>query len=130
MNSLVAVGTSAAYGYSLLATSALGDLPAGSTFVCCGAAAVIVTLIRLGRHLEASAKGRTSEAVERLVGLQAKTARVARNGKSVEVLVAEVRPGVVVEILPGERVPVGGEVTDNKSWIDESTIPGEPRRLK
>ncbi|MCU0908938.1 MAG: copper ion binding protein, partial [Rhodobacteraceae bacterium] len=76
MNSLVAVGTSAAYGYSLVATFAPGVLPEGTTFVYFEAAAVIVTLILLGRYLEARAKGRTSEAIKRLVGLQAKTARV------------------------------------------------------
>jgi heavy metal translocating P-type ATPase len=126
MNSLVAVGTSAAFGYSLVATFAPGVLPPGTHNVYYEAAAVIVTLILLGRLLEARAKGRTSEAIKRLVGLQAKTARVLRNGGLVEVPVAEVRPGDVVEVRPGERVPVDGEVTTGASWIDESMISGEP----
>ncbi len=126
MNSLVAVGTSAAYGYSLVATFAPGVLPAGTTFVYYEAAAVIVTLILLGRYLEARAKGRTSEAIKRLVGLQAKTARVVRIGVATELPVAEVRPGDLVEVRPGERVPVDGQVTSGASWIDESMISGEP----
>jgi heavy metal translocating P-type ATPase len=126
MNSLVAVGTSAAYGYSLVATFAPGVLPQGTTFVYYEAAAVIVTLILLGRYLEARARGRTSEAIRRLVGLQAKTARVVRNAMATELPVAEVRPGDLVEVRPGERVPVDGEVTDGASWIDESMISGEP----
>lgn len=126
MNSLVAVGTLAAFGYSLVATFAPAVLPTGTQNVYYEAAAVIVTLILLGRLLEARAKGRTSEAIKRLVGLQAKTARVLRNGGLVEVPVAEVRPGDVVEVRPGERVPVDGEVTTGASWIDESMISGEP----
>ncbi|MBY0364207.1 MAG: heavy metal translocating P-type ATPase, partial [Phreatobacter sp.] len=126
MNSLVAVGTLAAFGYSLVATFAPGVLPLGTQNVYFEAAAVIVTLILLGRLLEARAKGRTSEAIKRLVGLQAKTARVLRNGGLVEVPVAEVRPGDVVDVRPGERVPVDGEVTEGTSWIDESMISGEP----
>jgi heavy metal translocating P-type ATPase len=126
MNSLVAVGTSAAYGYSLVATFAPGLLPAGTTFVYYEAAAVIVTLILLGRYLEARAKGRTSEAIKRLVGLQAKTARVNRHGVVTDLPVTDVRPGDLVEVRPGERVPVDGEVTDGSSWIDESMISGEP----
>ncbi len=126
MNSLVAVGTSAAYGYSLVATFAPGLLPVGTVNVYYEAAAVIVTLILLGRHLEARAKGRTSQAIKRLVGLQAKTARVVRDGTVAEVPIADVRPGDLVELRPGERVPVDGAVTEGTSWIDESMISGEP----
>ncbi len=126
MNSLVAVGTSAAYGYSLIATFLPNFLPPGTVNVYYEAAAVIVTLILLGRMLEARAKGRTSEAIKRLVGLQAKTARVFTNGAVVEVPIAEVRPSDLVAVRPGERVPVDGEVTEGASWIDESMISGEP----
>lgn len=126
MNSLVAVGTSAAYGYSLIATFLPNLLPPGTVNVYYEAAAVIVTLILLGRMLEARAKGRTSEAIKRLVGLQAKTARVFRDGAVVELPIAEVRPSDLVEVRPGERVPVDGEVTEGASWIDESMISGEP----
>jgi Au+-exporting ATPase len=126
MNSLVAVGTLAAYGYSLVATFVPALLPPGTVNVYFEAAAVIVTLILLGRTLEARAKGRTSEAIKRLVGLQAKTARVFRDGAVVELPIAEVRPSDLVEVRPGERVPVDGEVTEGASWIDGSMISGEP----
>ena len=126
MNSLVAVGTLAAYVYSLVATFAPGLLPAGTVNVYYEAAAVIVTLILLGRVLEARAKGRTSEAIKRLVGLQAKTARVRRGGAVVEIEVVDVAPGDIIEVRPGERVPVDGEVIEGESWIDESMITGEP----
>jgi Au+-exporting ATPase len=126
MNSLVAVGTGAAYLYSVVATFAPGLLPRGTANVYFEAAAVIVTLILLGRYLEAGAKGRTSEAIRRLVGLQPRTARVRRDGRSVEVPLAEVRAGEIVEVRPGERVPVDGEVVEGGSFVDESMITGEP----
>lgn len=126
MNSLVAVGSLAAYGYSLVATFAPGFLPAGTVYIYYEAAAVIVTLILLGRLLEARAKGRTSEAIKRLVGLQAKMARVRREGKTVELPIDSVLSGDVVEVRPGERVPVDGEVVEGESYVDESMITGEP----
>ncbi|QQL45744.1 heavy metal translocating P-type ATPase [Sulfuriroseicoccus oceanibius] len=126
MNSLVAVGTTAAYLYSIVATFAPSILPAGTISVYFEAAAVITTLILLGRWMETRAKGRTSEAIKRLVGLQAKTARVRRNGKIEEVPVADVVVGDVVEVRPGERVPVDGEVVEGASYIDESMVTGEP----
>jgi Au+-exporting ATPase len=126
MNSLVAVGTMAAYAYSLVATFAPALLPAGTVNVYFEAAAVIVTLILLGRFLEARAKGRTSDAIKRLVGLQAKTARVRRNGRVQELDIADVAPGEIIEVRPGERVPVDGEVVDGDSYVDESMITGEP----
>jgi len=126
MNSLVAVGTLAAYAYSAVATFAPALLPTGTVNVYYEAAAVIVTLILLGRFLEARAKGHTSEAIKRLVGLQAKTARVRRDGKSVEIAIDGVQPGDVVEVRPGERIPVDGEVLEGASYVDESMITGEP----
>ncbi len=126
MNSLVAVGTTAAYGYSLVATFAPRLLPPGTINVYYEAAAVIVTLILLGRFLEARAKGRTSGAIRRLIGLQPKTAQIRRNGALVEVPIAEVRPGDIVAVRPGERVPVDGTVIEGGSWVDESMISGEP----
>ncbi|GAB1576179.1 heavy metal translocating P-type ATPase [Bordetella petrii] len=126
MNSLVAVGTAAAFGYSLVATFAPGLLPAGTVNVYYEAAAVIVALILLGRYLEARAKGRTSEAIKRLVGLQAKVAHVSRGGRIVDIPVNDVALGDIVEVRPGERVPVDGEVTDGSSFVDESMITGEP----
>ena len=126
MNSLVAVGTMAAYGYSLVATFAPGFLPAGTVNVYFEAAAVIVTLILLGRLLEARAKGRTSEAIKRLVGLQAKMARVRRDGKTVELPIDSVLSGDIVEVRPGDRIPVDGELIEGESYVDESMITGEP----
>lgn len=126
MNSLVAVGTLAAYGYSLVATFAPGLLPAGTINVYYEAAAVIVTLILLGRLLEARAKGRTSEAIKRLAGLQAKTARVRRNDQVVDLPIDDVVSGDIVEVRPGERLPVDGEVVEGSSYVDESMITGEP----
>ncbi len=126
MNSLVVVGTSAAWGYSVVATFAPQLLPAGTANVYYEAAAVIVTLILLGRYLEAKAKGRTSEAIKRLVGLQPKTARVERDGQTAEVLLSEVRSGDIVQVRPGDKVPVDGEVVEGSSYVDESMITGEP----
>ena len=126
MNSLVTIGTSAAWSYSVVATFAPGLLPAGSHYVYYEAAAVIVTLILVGRYLEAKAKGRTSEAIKRLVGLQPKTARVERDGAVAEVPLADVRQGDIVQVRPGEKVPVDGEVVDGSSYVDESMITGEP----
>ncbi|MEG1452205.1 heavy metal translocating P-type ATPase [Brevundimonas sp.] len=126
MNSLVSVGTMAAYLYSLVATFAPQLLPSGTVNVYYEAAAVIVTLILAGRYMEARAKGRTSEAIKRLVGLQAKTARVRRDGQTLEVAIAEVVPGDIVEVRPGERMPVDGQVVEGDSYVDESMITGEP----
>nr|WP_255528808.1 heavy metal translocating P-type ATPase [Roseomonas sp. KE0001] len=126
MNSLVALGTGAAWIYSTVATFTPSLLPADARNVYYEAAAVIVTLILLGRFLEARSKGRTSEAIKRLMGLQAKTARVERGGQAVELPVAEVGAGDIVLIRPGERLPVDGEVLDGASFVDESMVTGEP----
>ncbi|GAB3484566.1 heavy metal translocating P-type ATPase [Azotobacter salinestris] len=126
MNSLVAVGTSAAWLFSLVATFAPGLLPSGTVHVYYEAATVIITLILLGRFLETRAKGRTSEAIKRLIGLQAKTARVRRDGQVEELAIEEVRSGDLLEVRPGERIPVDGEVTEGASFVDESMITGEP----
>ncbi|MBA1157815.1 heavy metal translocating P-type ATPase [Microvirga mediterraneensis] len=126
MNSLVALGTLSAYGYSLIATFASTRLPEGTVNVYYEAAAVIVTLILLGRFLEAKAKGRTSEAIKRLMGLQAKTARVLRDGAAREVPLDRVEAGDLVQVRPGERIPVDGIVVDGSSYVDESMITGEP----
>lgn len=126
MNTLVAIGSLAAYGYSVLATFAPGLLPDGTVNVYFEAAAVIVTLILLGRLLEARAKGRTSDAIQRLVRMQAKTARVRRDGNALNLPIAEVMTGDIVEVRPGERIPVDGEVLEGESYVDESMITGEP----
>ena len=126
MNSLVVVGTLAAWGFSVVATFFPAVLPEGTVNVYFEAAAVIVTLILIGRFLEARAKGRTSAAISRLVGLQAKSARVVRDGETVDVPLEDVRAGDVVQVRPGEKVPVDGEVIEGSSYVDESMITGEP----
>ncbi|MCR9149554.1 MAG: heavy metal translocating P-type ATPase [Rhodobacteraceae bacterium] len=126
MNSLVAVGTLAAWGYSTVATFAPALLPAGTVAVYFEAAAVIVTLILVGRMLEARAKGRSSQAIRRLIGLQPKTARVRQGDATVDRPVAELRSGDLIEIRPGERIPADGAVAEGASWVDESMITGEP----
>ena len=130
MNTLVAVGTLAAYGFSLVATFIPQVLPEGTVNVYYEAAAVIVSLILLGRYFEAKAKGRTSQAIQHLVGMQAKTARVYDNKQVIEVPIAEVTKEMIVEIRPGDRVPVDGEVVEGQSYIDESMITGEPIPVK
>ncbi|MBX9454698.1 MAG: heavy metal translocating P-type ATPase [Rhizobium sp.] len=126
MNSLVVLGTSAAWGYSVIATFFSGVLPAGTVNVYYEAAAVIVTLILLGRYLEARAKGKTSQAIRHLVGLQPKMAFVERNGDVTEIPISDVRLGDNVRIRPGEKIPVDGVVVDGDSYVDESMISGEP----
>eukprot|EP00873_Tetraselmis_striata_P031019 jgi/Tetstr1/451283/TSEL_038319.t1 len=126
MNSLVALGASAAWGYSVVATFVPNLLPAGTSNVYYEAAAVIVTLILLGRYLEARAKGRTGQAIKRLVGLQAKTARIERDGAIVEIDLDEVVAGNVVHIRPGDKIPVDGRVLSGSSYVDEAMITGEP----
>jgi Cu+-exporting ATPase len=126
MNSLVVLGTTAAWGYSVVATFMPGLLPRGTAFVYFEAAAVIVTLILLGRYLEAQAKGRTSQAIKRLIGLQPETARIVRDGAVSEVPLATVVAGDVLEVRPGDRVPVDGRVIDGSSFVDESMLTGEP----
>ncbi|KKX29430.1 heavy metal translocating P-type ATPase [Rhizobium sp. LC145] len=126
MNSLVVLGTSAAWLYSVVATFARNLLPSGTANVYYEAAAVIVTLILLGRFLEARAKGQTSQAIKRLIGLQAKTAFALRDGQFVEVEIADVVVGDVLRIRPGEKIPVDGAVVEGNSFVDESMITGEP----
>ena len=127
MNTLIAVGTSAAYAYSLAMTVAprffqtRGITPA----VHYETAAVIITLILLGRLLESVARGRTSEAMKRLMGLRAKTARVVRDGAEADIPVDEVRIGDLVIVRPGEKIPVDGVVRDGASAVDESMLTGE-----
>lgn len=127
MNTLIAVGTSAAYLYSFAATLfpsffiAAGQQPK----VYFDTAAIIITLILLGRYLEALAKGQTSEAIKKLMGLQPKTARVIREGQEVDISVEEVEIGDVVVVRPGEKVPVDGVIIEGRSALDESMITGE-----
>ncbi|UWQ14901.1 heavy metal translocating P-type ATPase [Aliiroseovarius sp. M344] len=126
MNALVALGTSAAYLYSLVSVLAPGILPAGTANVYFEAAAVIIVLILIGRWMEARAKGRTGEAIRALVALAPNDALVDVDGKTITRPVSQVVTGEVVVIRPGERVPLDGEVVEGESLVDESMISGEP----
>ena len=128
MNTLIAVGTGAAFLYSLVATLAPGvftraGLPADVYYE---AVSAIIALILLGRLLEARAKGHTSQAIRRLAGLRARTAHVMRDGKETELAVEAVVPGDLVIVKPGEKIPVDGVVTEGASAVDESMLTGEP----
>ena len=126
MSSLVMLGTNAAFIYSLLALLVPQIFPAGTARTYFEAAGVIVTLILLGRLLEAVAMGRTSEAIKKLMQLQAKTARILRDGREMEVPVEDVVLDDLVLVRPGERLPVDGVVVEGSSFVDESMISGEP----
>jgi P-type Cu+ transporter len=125
MNTLITIGTSAAYLYSLLVTIFPGALPPQLRDVYYEAVGVILTLIMLGRLLEARAKAGTGEAIRKLVGLQARTARVIRDGDEQQIPVQEVAVGDVVVVRPGEKVPVDGEILEGRSSLDESMVTGE-----
>jgi len=127
MNTLIAVGTSAAYAYSVVATLAPGLFQAAGVFpnVYFDTSAVIVVLILFGRMLEARAKGRTSEAIHKLMGLQPRTAMVIRQGVEQNIPIAEVLVGDVVVVRPGQKIPVDGTVLEGRSAVDESMLTGE-----
>ncbi|WP_293573368.1 heavy metal translocating P-type ATPase [Phaeobacter sp.] len=126
MNALVAIGTAAAFGFSLIATFAPSMLPPGTANVYYEAAAVIVTLVLLGRWLEARAKGRTGEAIRALVDLQVKSALLVTDEEVVERPVADLRVGDRLRARPGERIAVDGVVVSGQSFVDESMLTGEP----
>jgi P-type Cu+ transporter len=125
MNSLITLGTVAAFSYSTVVTVAPGLVPADVRDVYFEAVGVIITLIMLGRLLEARAKAGTGEAIRRLIGLQPRTARVERDGAIVEVPIEQVVAGDVVLVRPGEKVPVDGVILDGHSSLDESMVTGE-----
>ncbi len=127
MDTLIAVGTSAAFFYSAAVTlfPSYFTQHGFQVQLYFDSAAVIITLILLGRYLEAIAKGKTSEAIKKLLKLQAKTARVIRNKKEIEIPIEEVKVGDIVIVRPGEKIPVDGIVTDGYSSVDESMINGE-----
>ncbi|WP_411890114.1 heavy metal translocating P-type ATPase [Yoonia sp. SDW83-1] len=126
MNALVVLGTGAAWLFSTVALFAPALLPEGTRVVYFEAAAVIVTLILLGRWLEARAKSQTGAAIKHLIGLRPTTARVIRDGTPVDVPLAEVLRDDLLLIRPGDRIPTDGQVTEGVSYVDESMITGEP----
>jgi Cu+-exporting ATPase len=127
MNTLIAVGTSAAYCYSVIATfyPSLFEIKGYSAEAYFDTSAAIIILILLGRLLEARAKGQTSEAIKKLMGLQAKTARIIKNGQEIDLPVEEVEIGDMILVRPGEKIPVDGIVNEGYSSVDESMISGE-----
>ncbi len=127
MNTLIAVGTSAAYLYSVTATffPSVFEIKGYSAEVYFDTAATIIVLILLGRLLEARAKGRTSEAIKKLIGLQPRTARVILNGEEKDIPVEDVQSGSIIIVRPGEKIPVDGVVTEGYSSVDESMVSGE-----
>jgi Cu+-exporting ATPase len=127
MNTLIAVGTSAAYVYSVIATfyPAVFEIKGYSAHVYFDTAATIIVLILLGRLFEARAKGKTSEAIKKLIGLQPKTARIIKDGREQDVPIEEVETGDIILVRPGEKIPVDGVVKDGYSSVDESMISGE-----
>ncbi len=126
MNSLVALGAGSAWAYSMVATYLPQALPDGTRFVYFEAAAVIVTLILLGRTLEARAKGRTGAAIKHLVGLQPRQARVLINGQPTDIDIKTVKPGDLILVRPGEKIATDGVITEGQPYIDEAMISGEP----
>ncbi len=127
MNTLIAIGTISAFLYSTIATffPQLFETLGQKADIYFDTAAVIITLILLGRVLQAKAKGRTSEAIQKLIGLQAKTAHVSRNGKELDLPIEEVIPGDIIMVRPGEKIPVDGVLLSGSSVVDESLVTGE-----
>ncbi|HET8808529.1 MAG TPA: heavy metal translocating P-type ATPase, partial [Methylophaga sp.] len=130
MNALVALGTFAAWSYSSIATFMPALLPADSVNVYFEAAAVIVSLILLGRLLEARAKGRSNQAIRRLLDLQVKTARRLVDGQPEDVPVAAIKAGDILLVRPGEKIPLDGEIIEGKAYVDESMVTGEPLAIE
>jgi Cu+-exporting ATPase len=125
MNTLVALGTTAAWLYSTFAVLFPSIFPQGTSEPFYDVVTVVIALVVLGQALELRAKGRTGEAIKKLIGLQAKTARVVRDGKEMDIPVEEVLVGDVVQVRPGEKVPVDGLILEGTSAVDESMLTGE-----
>ena len=126
MNSLITLGACAAFAYSLVITIAPSLAPVNVRGVYFEDVGFILTLILLGRLIEVRAKAGTGEAIRRLLGMQARTARVLRDGVEVDLAIEDVAPGDVVLVRPGEKIPVDGEVIEGHSAVDESMVTGEP----
>jgi Cu+-exporting ATPase len=125
MNTLITLGTSAAWLYSTIAVLFPSIFPEGTSEPFYDVVSVVIALVVLGQALELRAKGRTGEAIKKLIGLQAKTGRVIRNGKEVDIPVEEVLVGDVVQVRPGEKIPVDGQILEGGSAVDESMLTGE-----
>jgi Cu+-exporting ATPase len=126
MDTLIAIGTGSAWLYSLVITLSPDSVPTLAQHAYFEAATIIITLINFGSALEMRARGKTSEAIKRLVGLQPKSARVVREGKELDVAIIAVGLDETVRVRPGERIPLDGVIIDGHSYVDESMISGEP----
>jgi len=126
MDTLIALGTGTAWLYSMVVVIAPSVLPEVARHVYFEASAMIIGLISLGLAFEVKARGRTSEAIKRLIGLQPKTARVVRDNKEQDIAISEVLKNETVRVRPGEKIPVDGEVIEGSSSVDESMLTGEP----
>ncbi len=130
MDTLIALGTGTAWLYSMVVVIAPEILPEMARHVYFEATAMIIGLINLGLALEVKARGRTSDAIKRLIGLQAKTARVIRDGKEIDIAIEQVLLNDKVRVRPGERIPVDGVVEEGATSVDESMLTGEPMPVK
>lgn len=130
MDTLIALGTGTAWVYSMIVVFFPNSLPEMARHVYFEATAMIIGLINLGLALEVRARGRTSEAIKRLIGLQAKTARVIRDGDEQDIPIEDVQKADLVRVRPGEKIPVDGVVTEGNSTLDESMLTGEPMPVK
>ncbi len=130
MDTLIAVGTGSAWLYSILITVWPEIVPAAGRHIYFEAALIIIALINLGQALEMRARGKTSEAIRRLIGLQAKTARVLRDGQEMDIPIEQVGLGEHIRMRPGEKIPVDGLIIEGHSTVDESMLTGEPMPVK
>jgi len=130
MDTLIALGMAAAWGYSLTVTVAPQLFPAGTAEPFWDVITVVIGLVVLGQALEMRARGRTSEAVKRLIGLKPKTARVVRDGQEIDIPLADVRVNDTLRVRPGEKIPVDGELIEGHSLVDESMLTGEPMPIE
>jgi Cu+-exporting ATPase len=126
MDTLIALGTGVAWLYSILVVIVPGLVPSLARHAYFEAAAIIIALINLGQALEMRARGKTSEAIKRLIGLQPRTARVVRDGREFDIPIGEVGLDETVRVRPGEKIPVDGVILDGHSLVDESMLTGEP----
>ena len=126
MDTLIALGTGTAWIYSMVVVLWPEWFPIAARHVYFEASAMIIGLINIGQAMELRAKGKTSSAIKRLLGLQAKTARIVRKGEEIDVPVSAVQAGDIIRARPGERIPVDGRVTSGTTLVDESMLTGEP----
>ncbi len=126
MDTLIALGTGTAWIFSMVVLAATDWFPENAQHVYFEATAIIIALINLGSALESKARGKTSEAIKRLIGLQPKTARVVRDGKEMDIAIEDVGLDETLRVRPGEKIPVDGKIIDGSSTIDESMLTGEP----